>query len=133
MRGEKDMYHTLGGSCSRVYGREFPMNSVVLDLEKATFVCTDFHQPRKKDLRVFCYIHNEKKWVITFLNNELKETLWMYYRRNIRKRSTKNYSYLMRHDRKKKKSAGGVLGHKDTVTDYECTKNPMHDFRRVYI
>lgn len=122
--------HTLGGSCSRVHGKEFPMNSVVLELERATFVCTNFHQSRKKPLRVFCYIHNEK-WVITFLNNELKDTMWTYYRKNIRQ--SKNYSQLMRHDRKKKKSGGGVLEHKYAVTDYECTKNPLHDFRRVYI
>ena len=125
----------LGGCCNMVCGKEFPMNSVVLELDNGMkLVCTNFHQSRKEPLKVYCYISTEKKWVMTFLNEELKNIMWDYYRKCERKNRKRkaNYRQLMQHDRKKKKGSGSKLSHKDTTTDYECTKNPMHDFRRVY-
>ena len=43
-----------------------------------------------------------------------------------------NYAKLMRHDRKHKSGGGGSRIYNGSITDYECTKNPLHDFRRVY-
>lgn len=40
---------------------------------------------------------------------------------------------MMKHERKHKRGSGGQrLGFSETVTDYECTNNPMHDFRRTF-
>lgn len=41
---------------------------------------------------------------------------------------------LMKHDRKRKCGSGGVrlTPFCGQVTDYECAKNPLHDFRRVW-
>ena len=40
----------------------------------------------------------------------------------------------MHHDRKRKSGSGGIRLKKwcGEITDYECSKNPFHDFRRVY-
>ena len=129
---------TLGGCCDIIHGKEFPMNSVVLRLDNGiTLICTNFHQSRKKPLKVHCYIIAEKKWGFAFLKGEYKEVMWDYYRKCEHKNKQKsfkgNYTSLMRHDRKHKKSSGGSKNSRPgTVTDYECAKNPMHDFRRVY-
>lgn len=125
---------TLGGCCNFVHGREFPMNSVILQLDNGTgLVCTNFKQSRKLPLQVYCYLPTEKKWTIMLLKGECKEIMWDYYRKCEHKNRIRkgNYAQLMRHDRKHKKSGGGSgISRMQTVTDYECTKNPMHDFRR---
>lgn len=124
----------LGGCCNAVHGKEFPMNSIVMDLENVTFVCTDFRQSRKKPLQVYCYILAEKKWVITFLKGNYKNIMCDYYRKCERKHNIRkgNYRQMMQHDRKKKRGSGSKESHKYATTDYECTKNPMHDFRKSY-
>ena len=125
---------TLGGCCNFVHGREFPMGSVILQLNNGTeLVCTNFRQSRKLPLKVYCYLPQEKKWATTLLKGECKEIMWDYYRKCERKNRIRkgNYAQLMHHDRKHKKSGGGSsISRTQTVTDYECTKNPMHDFRR---
>lgn len=125
----------LGGCCNLVHEREFPMNSIVLQLDNKTeLVCTNFKQSRKQPLRVHCYIPTENKWVITFLKGNYKEIMWDYYRRCERKHRIRkgNYENLMRHDRKHKSGGGGSHIYNGSITDYECTKNPLHDFRRIY-
>lgn len=127
--------HVLGGCCNMVYGKEFPINSVVLSLENGrTFVCTNFKQSRKIPLRVYCYIPSKNIWSITYLDKELKESMWDYHRKFRRKLNKRraNYNQLMRHDRKKKKGSGVRSSSNNATTDYECTKNPMHDFRKSY-
>ena len=124
---------TLGGCCNTVYGKEFPMNSIVLYLDNGTvLVCTNFKQSRKKPLQVYCY--TEKKWITTFLKGNYKEIMWDYYRRCERKNRIRkgNYASMMKHDRRHKSGGGGSLIHNGSITDYECAKNPLHDFRRCY-
>ena len=124
---------TLGGCCNTVHGKEFPMNSVILHIDNGTdFVCTNFKQSRKKPLQVYCYI--EKKWVITFLKGNYKEIMWDYYRKCERKYKIRkgNYANMMKHNRKHKSGGGGSRINNRSVTDYECTNNPLHDFRRCY-
>ena len=124
---------TLGGCCNTVHGKEFPMNSVILHIDNGTdFVCTNFKQSRKKPLQVYCYI--EKKWVITFLKGNYKEIMWDYYRKCERKYKIRkgNYANMMKHNRKHKSGGGGTRINNRSVTDYECTNNPLHDFRRCY-
>jgi hypothetical protein len=125
---------TLGGCCNLVYGKEFPMNSVILQLDNGMeLVCTNFCQSRKLPLHVYCYIPTEKKWVLTILDGEYKEIMWKYYRKCKRKheKCKANYSQMMKHERKHKNGGGGSrIGSNAMVTDYECTKETMHDFRR---
>lgn len=127
--------HVLGGCCNMVYDKEFPINSVILRLENGTtFVCTSFRQSRKIPLRVYCYMPLQQKWKITFLDQKLKHAMWDYHRQHERKRNKNkaNYVQFMKHDRKHKHGSGGSLDSKHSITDYECTKNPMHDFRKSY-
>lgn len=50
----------------------------------------------------------------------------------------KSIQNMMRHDRKHKSGGSGIRLDKEnhyankTMTDYECSKKPMHDFQRVY-
>lgn len=123
--------HTLGGSCSTVCGRKFPMNSVVIDLEDGRkLVCTTFLS-YKNPLQAYYYASG--KWYVHILDKRMKDIMWTYYRKNIRQHHSKNYSKLMKHERKRKNGGGGSLINNRAITDYECTKNPLHDFRRVYI
>ena len=126
---------TLGGCSSLIHGEEFPMNSVVLYLDNGIeLVCTNFRQSRKKALQVYCYLPTKKQWFITFLKDEHKEIMWDYHRKCERKHRIRklNYHKLMQHDRIHKSGGGGSRIHNGSITDYECTKNPFHDFRRCY-
>jgi hypothetical protein len=129
---------TLGGCCNLVHGKEFPMNSVILQIDNGIeFICTNFKQSRKLPLEVYCYNPAEKKWTTSILKGNYKEIMWDYYRKCERKRKKckGNYEQMMRHDRVHKAGGGGSsIGKSTMVTDYECTKNPLHDFRRnMYI
>lgn len=115
-----------------IHGKEFPMGSIILRLNNGTeLVCSEFDLTRNKKVKLYCYIPTEKKWVITYVKNEYTESMWCYFRKINRKRNKTNYSELMNHTRKHKKAGGGKISHTQTVTDYECTKEPLHDFRRV--
>ena len=126
---------TLGGCYNTVHGREFPMNAIILRLDNGTeLVCTNFRQSHQKPLQVYCYMPTEKKWVITILKGDYKEIIWDYYRKHQRKNKSKvNYAQMMEHERYHKSGGGGSRIYNGNITDYECTKNPLHDFRRVYI
>ena len=126
---------TLGGCNNTVHGKEFPMNSVILHLDNGTdLVCTNFRQSRKDPLQVYCYIPMEKKWVITLLRDDYKEIMWNYHRKCERKNRGRsgNYANMMKHDRVRKPGGGGSRIYNWSVTDYECSNNPLHDFRRCY-
>ena len=123
------VYKVLGGCCNLIHDKEFPINSIVLDLDGTIFVCTRFHQSRKKPLKVYCYNVTEK-WKIVLLRGKYKEIMWDYYRKCNRHHKKNNYAALMRHDRKQKKKSGSPSS-KNAITDYECTNNPLHDFRRT--
>ena len=59
--------------------------------------------------------------------------MWDYYRKHQRKNKSKvNYTQIMEHERYHKSGGGGSRIYNGSITDYECTKNPLHDFRRVY-
>ena len=127
---------TLGGCTNIIHGKEFRRNSIILYLNNGTeLVCQDFCHSRKQKLELFCYITTENKWVKTYAKNEYTELMWDYYRKCERSNNVRkgNYSQMMKHSRKRKGSGGGKISHTQTVTDYECTKSPMHDFKRTYI
>ena len=127
---------TLGGCNNMVHGKEFPMYSVILNLDNGTdLVCTNFRQSRKNPLKVYCYMPTEKKWVITSLQGKYKEIMWDYHRkceRKNRKKRNVNYANMMKHDRMHKPGGGGTRIHNGSITDYECSNSPLHDFRRCY-
>lgn len=118
------------------HGKEFPVGAIILTLDnKIELVCTKFNHSRKEKLELFVWLPSEKKWVKTYAKNEYTEMMWDYYRKNQKKKSKKcvNYAGMMKHDRKHKSGGGGGSRiYNGSITDYECAKNPLHDFRRRY-
>lgn len=121
-----------------LHNKEFPMNSIILELDnKCMLVSSDFHHKRKYALKTYVWLPNEKKWVYTYAKNKYTEMMWDYYRKDKQKHKTKkkycgNYANMMEHERKHKGSGGGSRIYDGSITDYECSKNPLHDFRRCY-
>lgn len=126
------IYHTL--SRENIRGMYFPMNSVVMHLDNGMrLVCTNFNTKRIGFLELFVWLPDQGKWVKTHEKNVLTNAMWDYYSKNLRrhKDDRTNYENMMRHSRKRKGAGGGVrLGNSWYTTDYECSKNPMHDFHR---
>lgn len=82
--------HTLGGSDNTVHGRNFPKDSIIMQLDNGLeLVCCDFHHSRENPLELFCYILAEKKWIKTYAKNEYTEMMWDYYRKISRKNKTR--------------------------------------------
>ena len=118
-----------------IKGKEIPMNSIVLRFDnKAILVCSKFNHSRKQNLELLVWLPTQKKWVRTYVKNEYTEMMWDYYRKHQKKHKKKhiNYEKMMKHDRTHKSGGGGSRIYNGSITDYECSKNPLHDFRRVY-
>lgn len=127
------IYQTLGQY--PVHGKILPMYSVVLKLDdkKTEIICMNFNTSRKYKLNVIVYNCVEKTWTRCKMRNKYTEIMWNYYRQTKKhKRDKNNYTQLMHHDRKHKSGGGGSRIYNGSITDYECTKNPLHDFRRCY-
>lgn len=119
-----------------IHNREISPESVVCILSNGTIlVCFDFRS-RNKKLPILYYAPKQKKWFLTYQWDQFTKAMYDLYKRNIRKkmRHKINYNALMAHERVHKHSSGGTRIGKfcGQITDYECTKNPMHDFRKVY-
>ena len=119
-----------------IKGKSFPLNTIILTLDTGVIVTSnDFHHKRNLPLRCRCYVPWFGKWVLTETINDYTEFMWEFYRKT-QKRSKKdhtNYANMMKHERKKKTGGSGASRErKMTCTDYECAKNPLHDFRRCY-
>lgn len=120
-----------------IKGKEMPMNSIVLRLDnKAILVCSKFNHSRKQNLELLVWLPAQNKWVRTYAKNEYTEIMWDYFHANTNNRTRKaykaNYENMMRHDRIHKGGGGGSRIYDESITDYECAKNPLHDFRRCY-
>lgn len=120
-----------------IHNREFRSGNVILKLDNGVILATsDFAHKRTQKIELMCYLPSQKKWVKTYDKNALTELMWNCYRKHKkrnRKKSIGYYKNMMKHERKHKRGSGGQrLGFSETVTDYECTNNPMHDFRRTY-
>ena len=118
-----------------LHNKEFRMGSIILQLDnKMIFVCNKFNHSRKQNLELTVWLPAQNKWVRTYAKNECTEMMWDYYRKHQQKRKKKhiNYEKMMEHDRYHKSGGGGSRIYNGSITDYECSKNPMHDFRRVY-
>ena len=120
-----------------IKGKVFPMGAVVVDLDNGVkLVSVRFDHPCKEKLFTYVWNPATKKWGTALMQNEYSRMMWRFYH-NLHKPSQTydgNYEEMMRHDRKKKYGTGGVRLRKWTgdITDYECAKVPMHDFRRVW-
>lgn len=118
-----------------LHEKEFPMGSIILTLDNKTqIVCNKFNHSRTKKLELHVWLPIERKWVITYAKNRYTEIMWDYYHKTQDKRNKKYISYasMMKHDRKHKSGGGGQRICNISITDYECTNNPFHDFRRCY-
>lgn len=107
--------------------------SIILYFDNGNIIVSwDFNHRRTQPLECLVYISAHKKWIKTKLLNDYTEIMWNHHRKIQRKsRSKCNCTNLMKHDRKHKKGGGGGrIGYAGTVTDYECRKEPFHDFRR---
>lgn len=127
--------HTLGGCTNTIHDKYFPTNAIILTLNNGMqLVCHKFNHSRKYKLELLVWIPIEKKWVKTYDKNGYTEMMWNYYLRNRKKRNDKhiNYANMMKHERVHKAGGGGMRICNRSITDYECTKNPLHDFRRCY-
>lgn len=116
------------------HGKEFPMGTIVLTGDSgAQIFCSDFRM-RKGKISVLIYIPGKEKFLKTEMRNEYTKAMYDYAQQFKDDSKRLNYKQMMSHDRKRKCGSGGVRLGKfcGQITDYECTKNPMHDFRRVY-
>lgn len=124
--------------CTTINNRSFPVGSIVATSENNDrLVCSNFKTPRCNKLELYLYLSKDKKWYKVRLKNNVTEAMWNYYRQNnkkqLKKRFDGNYNQMMQHDRKHKHSSGGIrlTPYTDnSITDYECSKTPMHDFPR---
>ena len=125
MRLEKLVYSEY------LHGKQFHVGTVVLRLDNKTeLAISDFHFQNGK-LEVFLY-EPFKKWKRVFLRNDYTKIMYNYHCKGKckRKKSFCNFEQLMKHERVHKKGGGGKISPTQIVTDYECTKIPLHDFRR---
>ena len=59
-----------------------------------------------------------------------KSKVLFLYPKKKQKKSFCNFEELMKHERVHKKGGGGKISPTQIVTDYECAKIPLHDFKR---
>lgn len=130
--------YTLPGS-DYIHNKLFQMGTVVLCLDNGNLVaCVKFNSPRKNPIRTSVFFADKNQWVKCVMKNALTEEIWHYHFEMQRKLNAPcykgNYEHMMKHDRKKKCGSGGVRLGKfcGQVTDYECRKDPLHDFPRAW-
>ena len=117
-----------------IHGKQFPGNSVILRFDFGTIlVCPNVATNRKGNVKLYVYSVSDQKWYVLPIRNKYTRIMCDFYKRETYTHA--NYEAMMKHDRKRKTGGSGkrltpFCGH---VTDYECTKNPFHDFRRVYV
>lgn len=112
-----------------------PVGSVLLQTENGiVYVCENFTM--QNDF-VHVWIWNKAQWCNVIAKNDYTKIMIEFYQSELHKRKeklrkdNKKYANMMKHDRKRKSGGNGQrLGFSGTVTEYECSKNPLHDFRR---
>lgn len=120
-----------------LHNKEFRMGSIILQLDnKMILVCNKFNHSRKYNLELTVWLPDEKRWVRTHTKNAYTELMWDYFYAHNKAKDNKkyqgNYKDMMKHDRRHKGGGGGSRIYNNILTDYECSKNPLHDFRRCY-
>ena len=119
-----------------IHGKRFPGNSAILTFNFGTvLVCPNTTPDEKDRIKLYVYSVSDQKWYRFQMHNRYTRIMCDFYRRETYNKSHTNYAVMMKHDRKRKTGGSGkrltpFCGH---VTDYECSNNPLHDFRRVYV
>lgn len=124
---------TLGNELC--HGKQFPINTIILRNENGVEIfCSNF-KIRKGKITVLIHIPGRKKFLKAEMRNEYTKAMYDYAQQFKDKSKPLNYRQMMSHDRKKKSGGSGkrLTPFCGQVTDYECSKNPLHDFRRVYV
>lgn len=128
------IYHTIM-PYEVIHKKDMRINTIICVLDNGCILTcnyNDFASPKKK-LELFCYIKKDDKWKKIFADDIYTHEMWKYYRKLHKKFKSKgniDYAQMMKHDRKQKHGSGGSRIFNGSVTDYECTKYPMHDFPR---
>lgn len=120
-----------------IHNREILPESIVCELSNGTIlVGSDFKNKKGKKLPILFYVPKTHKWYLAYQSDEFTDAMYNFYRKINKKKARRktNFSALMTHDRVHKHGSGGSRIRKfcGQVTDYECTKNPLHDFKRVH-
>lgn len=114
-----------------VRGLYIPANSVVFQKNGVILVCVKF--PAKGNtLDLYVYSPKRGGWYKTVACDNYTAQMAAAYRKRNR-RMYVNTRKLMAHDRVHKHGTGGTVEHVNAITDYECSKNPLHDFRRSFV
>lgn len=120
-----------------IHNREIVPESIVCKLSNGTIlVCSDFIKRKDKKIPILFYMPNKKCWCKAYQNDQFTDAMSDYHNKIIKKekRRKTNFKALMSHDRLHKCGGNGkrLTPSCGEITDYECAKIPMHDFRRVY-
>lgn len=120
-----------------VKGKEFGTETIMLTFNTGVIITSiDFHHKRSLPLLCEVYFPKRNVWATMKVKNEYTDVMWDFYKGKTHKADKNyqgNYAKMMKHDRRQKTGGSGVSRErKMTCTDYECTKNPLYDFRRCY-
>ena len=130
-----------------IYDITIPANCVIYNdtSERTLYICPHFPdyagKPENVNLRVIWYDYEMHTIGTTTLKNcdasialfEAWKSASMPHARRIRRNITmRDYENMMKHDRRHKGGGGGSRIYNGSITDYECSSNPLHDFRRCY-
>lgn len=117
-----------------IRGIEFKHGSIVKYFDNGQIVVCSHFFVQKNKLELFLF--NGAKWVRTYapaIDGTAKEIIKLHRKQN-RNNNLVKCANLMKHERKHKKAGGGSCSRfSGIVTDYECAKEPLHDFRRTRI
>lgn len=125
------LLYKLDGS-REIQGVKFPHKSCVISNNGAFIVAWEFN---RKQLEVAVFDPATQKWFKTILPSEDKYAILLRKKSEEGKQKYSfKYANYMKHSRKKKRATGGTYSRfSGTLTDYECAKEPLHDFRRAII
>lgn len=124
---------TIAQNNTFFHGNEIPENAVIYANNGTILYCNDFMHKRTQPLRIMVYDKSAQKFTCKISRDkQFNDILWTEHRKFTHShKHTVNSSY-MKHSRGHKKSSGGQRDYVRSITDYECTKNPLHDFRICY-
>ena len=118
-----------------IHGKNFHMNTIVLELDNGiVFTCEEkeFNHSVNDPLELIVWLPNENRWVRTYKKDQISSIMWRCYKKHKEKYDKINYENMMKHDRRHKGGGGGTRIFNGSITDYECRKDPFHDFRQCW-
>lgn len=121
------------------FGKKLPKNTVyIIDKNGLAYACLKYprmYQGNNPRLELWIYDYHTNAWTWGVYQDEITLLIHDAYIYNMRTRpkvDTNNYSAMMKHSRKKKRSSGGSREFVETVTDYACSVTaPFADFGRA--